>query len=92
MKQTRLQSLFESLNTAAFAAPTALLLHKLAIILGGDCAIASAGGCNDIFVGLTWFLFFLHSILWKYIVRRIHDKYGIRLDPIHLIKRYILKR
>ena len=92
VNQTRLQSFFESLNAAAFAAPTALLLHKGAIVLGGECAIATAGSCNDVFVGLTWFLFFTHSIFWKYVIRRVHDKYGIKLDPIHLVKRYILRK
>ena len=85
MKQSRFQSLFEAINGAAFAAPTALLLHKASIIVAGDCASADFD-CNNLYVTTTWFIFFTHSVLWKYVVRRVHEKYGVKLDPINLVK------
>jgi len=85
-KQSKLHSLFESLNAAAFAAPTAMGLHKLSLIIFGDCTLASSD-CNDTFVLISWVFFFIHSVIWKFIIRRIHEKYGLRMDPIHLIRR-----
>jgi hypothetical protein len=85
MKQTKKHSLFEALNAAAFAAPTALILHKTTIIIAGDCASADFD-CNNLYVTITWFTFFLHSIAWKYVVRRVHERYGIKLDPINIAK------
>lgn len=85
MTQTKRHSLFEALNAAAFAAPTALILHKTTIILAGDCASADFD-CNNLYVTITWFIFFMHSIVWKYVVRRVHEKYGLKLDPINLVK------
>lgn len=82
-QQTRLHSFFESLNAAAFAAPTAIGLHKLSIMIGGDCVLLNSS-CNDLYVGVTWIGFFLHSIAWKYLIRRIHDKYDVELNPFNL--------
>ena len=85
MSQSRLHTLFEAVNTAAIAAPTALGLHKLLLILFGECTLATSD-CNDIFVLIAWFVFFIHSFTWKYIIRRIHEKFGLQLDPVHLVK------
>ena len=85
MKQTKMHSLFEAINGAAFAAPTALLLHKATIIVAGDCASADYD-CNNLYVTITWFIFFTHSVAWKYVVRRVHEKYGVKLDPINIFK------
>ena len=81
--QTRLHSLLESLNAAAFAAPTAIGLHKLSIFVGNDCVLIDSS-CNDLYVGITWIAFFLHSIMWKYVIRRIHEKYDVELNPYNL--------
>ena len=85
MSQSRLHSLVESVNTAAIAAPTAIGLHKLMIILFGDCTLATSD-CNDIFILVAWSVFFIHSFSWKYAMRRIYERFGIKLDPIHLVK------
>lgn len=84
MSQTKLHSLFESLNAAAFAAPSAIGLHKLSIVIGGDCVLLD-NPCNDIYIIVTWFGFFLHSIGWKYLIRRIHDRYNVELNPYNLV-------
>lgn len=85
MSQTKAHSLLESLNVAIFAAPTAIGLHKLLLYLAGDCALASAD-CNNEFVTYSWAMFFVHSVIWKYIIRRIHEKYNIELNPWYMIK------
>ena len=85
MSQSRLHTLFEAVNTAAIAAPTALGLHKLLLILFGECTLATSD-CNDIFILVAWTAFFIHSFTWKYIIRRIHEKFGVKLDPSHLVK------
>ena len=85
MSQSRLHSLFESINSAAFAAPTALILLNLLLILFDDCTLATSD-CNNIFILVVWTAFFIHSCTWKYIIRRIHEKFGVKLDPNHLVK------
>ena len=82
--QSKLHSLFESINAAAFAAPTAMLLHKATLIIAGNNALNEN---QDFFIGITWFMFFLHSILWKYILRRVYDHYGLSLDPRNIYKK-----
>ena len=84
MKQIRLHSFLESLNASAFAAPTAMLLHKATIIVAGDNMLNDN---QDLYVFLTWITFFLHSIAWKYILRRIYEHYGYKLDPRYIYKK-----
>lgn len=84
MKQTKLHSLLESLNAAAFAAPTAMLLHKATLIFAGEHALNEN---QDLFVFITWIMFFLHSILWKYILRRVYEHYGKKLSPKYIYKK-----
>lgn len=84
-EQTKLHSLLESINAAIFAAPTAIGLHKTMLWIFGDCSLISSN-CNDIFLSISWFMFFLHSIGWKYVIRRIHEKYSIELNPWYIIK------
>lgn len=85
-EQTKLHSLLESVNAAAFAAPTAIGLHKLMIWIFTDCARIT-DPCNNEFVGISWVMFFVHSIIWKYVVRRLHEKYNIELNPLYMIKK-----
>lgn len=84
-KQTRFHSLLESINAAAFAAPTAIGLHKTMLWIFGDCSLITSD-CNDLFLSISWFSFFLHSIGWKYVIRRIHEKYNVELNPWYMIK------
>ena len=86
MSQTKSDSFFESLSSASVAAPTAMGLHKLLLYIFDDCANIGSH-CNDGFVLISWIMFFMHSIAWKYVVRRIYDKYGVSLDPLKQIKK-----
>lgn len=80
----------EAVNAAAFAAPTAMGLHKLGLWLAGDCTNVSED-CNNAFVFLSWVAFFFHSIAWKYVIRRVYERYDVELNPKALYK-YIKKR
>jgi len=86
MKQSRTHSLSESLNTALIAAPTAILLHKFTLIIAGENAININ---QDYFIIITWVMFMSHGVMWKYITRRIHEYYGYKLDPKHIVKSII---
>lgn len=86
MSQSKLNSFLESLNAASVAAPTAIGLHKLMLIIFGDCTLATSS-CNDVFVLISWVVFFIHSVTWKYIIRRVYERFGVQLDPIHLVRR-----
>ena len=90
MTQSKYTSFLESLSAASLAAPTAILLHKFVLWLAGDCALANAE-CNNTFLLLAWGIFWAHSIAWKYIIRRVYEKYDVQLNPIQLY-RYIKKR
>ncbi len=90
MSQTKAHSLLESVNAAAFAAPTAIGLHKFMLWIFNDCARVS-DPCNDSFVFISWIVFFFHSILWKYVIRRLHEKYNIELNPWYVIKKLKLR-
>jgi hypothetical protein len=78
MSQTKLHSLLEATHAALLAAPTAILLHKCILILAGENALNNN---QDLFVVLSWVMFFLHGVAWKYIIRRIYEHYGKTLDP-----------
>lgn len=80
----------EAVNAAAFAAPTAMGFHKFGLWLAGDCTNV-AEDCNNAFVFLSWVGFFFHSIAWKYVIRRVYDRYDIELNPKALYK-YVKKR
>lgn len=84
MKQTKLHSALESINAAAFAAPTAMLLHKATLIIAGDNVLNDN---QNLFVFITWVMFFLHSVMWKYILRRVYEHYGRKLSPKYIYKK-----
>ncbi len=84
MSQTKLHSFLESVNAAAFAAPTAMLLHKATLIIAGENVLNEN---QDLFVFVTWIMFFLHSIVWKFILRRVYEYYGYKLSPKYIYKR-----
>ncbi len=84
MSQSKFHSLFESINAALFAAPTAILLHKAVLMVAGENAINAN---QDYFVTLSWVLFFTHSVIWKFIIRRFHEHFGMKLDPLTLVKK-----
>ena len=83
--QTKSLSIQESLNGAAIAAPTAIGLHKFLTLVWGDCVLFDSD-CNDIYLTLTWFAFFLHSVAWKYVMRRVYEKWETNLDVVHLLR------
>ena len=87
VSQTKTHSLFESINAASFATPTTIGLHKFLLWIFDDCARVN-DPCNDTFVMISWVVFFFHSIAWKYIIRRIHEKYNIRLNPWYMIQMF----
>jgi hypothetical protein len=78
MTQTKLHSFWESFQAAALAAPTAILLHKGTLMLAGNNAL---NGNQDIYVVSVWFMFFLHSIVWKFAIRRLNERYCVELNP-----------
>ena len=84
MSQSKLGSFLESVNAAAFAAPTAMLLHKATIVVAGDNMLNEN---QDLYVFLTWVTFFLHSIAWKFVLRRVYEYYGYKLDPKYIYYR-----
>lgn len=81
MSQSKYGSFFESFLAALIAAPSAMFLHWYMLELWGndfgDPHIKST------FVTISWISFFFHSITWKFILRRIFDKYG--LEPTHIL-------
>lgn len=87
--QTKTHSLFETVMGSLMAAPSALLTHKFALYVTGSCATES--GCQDPFIIGVWVIFLLHSIAWKWILRRLFNRFGKRSDPVFLIRSLINK-
>lgn len=84
--QTKSLSIQESLNGALVGAPTAIGLHKLLTLVWGDCVLFESD-CNDIYLSLTWFAFFLHSFVWRVLTRIVYEKYHTNLDVFHIIRK-----
>lgn len=83
MTQSKFGSFFESILGALMAAPSATILHWYMLELwGNDFDNPTLKG---MFVSITWVSFFIHSITWKFIFRRIFERYG--LEPKTLILR-----
>jgi len=80
--QTRAGSLLESFIAALCAAPTALLLNWYLLDLFGNDLTQTDLKSYAVFVG--WVIFFFHSIIWKYIWRRLFNQYGF--EPMTLIR------
>jgi len=81
MQQTKSKSLLESILGALVAAPTAIILNY--VIYGMlDQGIDSS--IKAMFAIVSWLVFFLHSVIWKFIIRRIMER-GIM--PKRIIKR-----
>lgn len=76
--QSRLHSLAESFFAALLAGPTAMLLHKVSLIIADEHVLNHN---QDPYIVITWIMFFLHSIGWKYLIRRINEKYHISMEP-----------
>ena len=87
MSQTKSQSFAESCSGALVAAPTAIILHIVLLTFAGDFAIGEH--TRAFFATISWVIFLFHSIIWRYITRRIYDMYQIDLNPVHLIRRAI---
>ena len=88
MAQSKTNSLSESIEGALIAAPTSMLLHKVSLMVAEQHALNEN---QNYFIAITWFFFLLHSIGWRYLVRRIHAVYKINISPIYLIRRLIKK-
>ena len=85
LSQSKGLSLQESLNGAAIGAPTAIGLHKFFLWAFPMC-VDIHDPCNDVFVVGAWFAFFLHSVGWRYVTRRVYENYGLQLNVVTLIK------
>ena len=83
MSQTKTNSMVESFSGALVAAPTANFLHYAMLQLFDQHVINE----NQIyFITTSWIVFFFHSVGWKYVTRRVFEKYGVQLDIIHLAR------
>jgi len=76
--QSRLHSLAESFFAALLAGPSAMGLHKLSLIVADQHVMNHN---QELFIFITWIMFFLHSIGWKYLIRRINERYHVRMEP-----------
>lgn len=87
-KQSILGSLFESLIAALIAAPSAMALHWYMLDLWSNDMTEPE--IKSHFITISWVSFFLHSIIWKFILRRLFERYQW-LDPKIWLKSYIQK-
>ena len=83
MSQTKVNSMTESFSGALVAAPTANFLHWLMLQLFDQHVINEN---QPYFIAVSWIVFFFHSVLWKYLTRRVFDVYGVQLDVIHIAR------
>ncbi len=83
--QGKSDSFWESVEGALIAAPTSMLLHKVMLIVAEQNALNEN---QNYFILASWIFFLIHSIAWRYFVRRMNTKYHIHLSPIALIKRW----
>ena len=85
LKQTKVNSFIESIIGALLAAPTATGLHWLLLELWenqmSDPIIKAQ------FVSLSWVSFFIHSVLWKFVIRRVLVHYNAENLTILIKKR-----
>jgi hypothetical protein len=86
--QSKMNSLSESIEGALISAPTAMLLHKGMLMVAQENALNEY---QDYFIMISWVFFLLHSIAWRYLVRRIHAVYKVNISPIYLIRRLLKK-
>lgn len=84
MTQTKFNSFLEACESALIAAPSAIILHKYLLVYAGNNAL---NGNQNAFVTLSWIIFLFHSIIWRYTVRRLNEKYNIDIRPLHLIRK-----
>ena len=59
---------------ALCAAPTAMGLNDFMLYAWGD--VLTDPQVKSTYLIISWFSFFLHSIAWKYLLRRIFIKYA----------------
>ena len=82
IKQTKSKSLLEATIRALIAAPTAIILN---FIICGMLDQGIDSSIKAMFVIVSRFVFFLHSVIWKFVVHRIFNrgifkKYGHVID------------
>ena len=77
-KQSIIGSLLESFIAALLAAPSSNLLHWIMLDLWGN--ELSNPEIKAHYMFWSWVSFFIHSMVWKFIIRRVFVRYP-RLDP-----------
>ena len=78
--QSKASSFMEALCGALCAAPTAMGLNDFMLYIWGD--VLTDPQVKSTYLIISWFSFFLHSIGWKYLLRRIFIKYA--WEPKHM--------
>lgn len=86
MVQTRINSFIESVIGALLAAPTASGLHWFLLELWGNSM--TDPHIKATFVTVSWLSFFFHSIVWKFIIRRILVHYNAE-NLTSLVKKWL---
>ena len=79
-KQSRGGSLLESLIAALISAPTAITLTWYLFDVFGNNFTDSH--LKSLYLVISWTIFLTHSFAWKYIWRRIFNRYGIEPSVI----------
>lgn len=72
--QSKLSSFMEALMGALCAAPTAMGLNDFMLWIWHDTL--TDPNVKATYLMVSWFSFFLHSVGWKYVLRRLFIKYG----------------
>jgi len=79
IKQSKLKSFLESILGALIAAPSAIILQY---IIFGMLTTTLADSTKAMLSVVAWFIFFIHSVAWKFVIRRIMER-GFRAKRIH---------
>lgn len=76
--QSKWGSLFESICAAAIAAPSSNIIHWYMLdIWGNDLSNLEL---KAHYMWVSWLSFFIHSFVWKFILRRTFERYP-SLEP-----------
>lgn len=81
-KQSRLASLSEAILAALIAAPTALILNNILLDMWSNNL--TDVNIKNTYLFISWVLFLIHSMTWKYVLRRLFTKYGFRTEPRYI--------
>ncbi|MDA7942043.1 MAG: hypothetical protein MPJ06_03655 [Nitrosopumilus sp.] len=84
---SRLHTLSESAAGMLIAAPTAFVLLDVMLYVAGSLGVDVSGDGIAGFAATTWLAFAGHSIVWRYVIRRIYERHGYRPDLRRLFRR-----